>query len=443
VSEILDFGSWGRVFSPAQRVASMRDRTGSLPLPEGDETILAYGAGRSYGDCCLNDGNTLVRARDLDRFIAFDPESGVLACEAGVLLAEIIEFALPRGFFLPVTPGTKFVTLGGAIANDVHGKNHHRDGTIGHHLARFELLRSDGSRRVCSPTENAELFRATIGGLGLTGLVTWAEIRLKRVPGPWIRQKAMRFATLAEFFALCDPLEREHEYVVAWLDCAGRGGATRGVFFAGDHDAAAGPTPKHSERRVPMTPPVSLVNRFTLRLFNELYYRVPRGGGEATLVTADSFFYPLDGVQDWNRIYGPRGFFQYQCAVPDSPAGREALAEMLSRIAACGQGSFLGVLKRFGAMPPAGMMSFPRPGYTLALDFPNRGAPTLILLDALDEVLVRVGGRCYAAKDSRMSASAFRAFYPEAEAFSRYVDPRFSSSLWRRVNGGAAMRLRP
>jgi FAD/FMN-containing dehydrogenase len=443
VSEVLEYRSWGRLFAPDQRVRGMRDRTEALPLPAGDESLLPYGVGRSYGDSCLNDGNTLLRARDLDRFIAFDPQSGLLRCEAGVLLSEIIEFALPRGWFLPVTPGTKFATLGGAIANDVHGKNHHRAGTFGHHVPRFELLRSDGARLACSETENADYYRATIGGLGLTGLVTWAELRLKPVKGPWIRQKAVRFASLDEFFALCDPLEREHAYVVAWLDCATRGtGATRGVFFAGDHDERSDPVPPPSPRKVPVTPPFSLVNGVTLRAFNELYYRAPRGGGEPAAVSYDAFFYPLDGIADWNRIYGPRGFFQYQCLVPEGARGREALAAVLERIAASGEGSFLGVLKRFGGMAPAGMMSFPQPGYTLALDFPNRGARSLALFDTLDALLIEAGGRCYPAKDSRMPAAAFQAFYPQWKDFSRFIDPRFSSSFWRRVTGGEALAMR-
>lgn len=435
-------GSWGRVFSPQQEVLTFRDR--SMPLPEAAGSLLPYGAGRSYGDSCLNDGNALVRARDLDRLIAFDPATGVLRCEAGVLLAEVVDFALPRGFFLPVTPGTKFVTVGGAIANDVHGKNHHRDGTIGHHVPRFELLRSDGGRHVCSESQNAALYRATIGGLGLTGLITWAEIRLRPVAGGWIRQRAVRFGSLAEFFALCEPLEREHQFVVAWLDCAARGpGATRGVFFAGDHDDCADPVPRPGAKRFPLEPPFSLVNGLTLRAFNEIYYRMPRGrGAKTSRVAYDPFFYPLDGVHDWNLVYGPRGFFQYQCAVPEAESGRAALAQVLSRIAESGQGSFLGVLKRFGSMPPAGILSFPMPGYTLALDFPNRGAGTLALFDALDAVVIAARGRGYPAKDARMSAASFRAFYPQWEAFAAHVDPRFSSSFWRRVTGGSPMELR-
>jgi len=440
VSEISDFASWGRVFSPNQRVYDMRDRTQALPGTDG--SLLAYGAGRSYGDSCLNDGNALLRARDLDRLIAFDADTGVLRCEAGILLAEIIDFALPRGYFLPVTPGTKFVTLGGAIANDVHGKNHHRDGSIGHHVPSFELLRSDGSRRVCSASADADLYRATIGGLGLTGLITWAEIRLRPVAGPWIRQRALRFTSLPEFFSLCDALEREHLFVVAWLDCGSHGAAaTRGVFFAGDHDDCRNPVRTSSSHRFPFKPSFSLINGLTLRAFNAMYYRMPRGDGKAKLVPYDPFFYPLDSVREWNRVYGPRGFFQYQCVVPEDAAGREALSELLARISKSGQASFLGVLKRFGKMASVGMMSFPRPGYTLALDFPNLGRSTLELLDGLDGVVTAAGGRVYPAKDARMSGESFRAFYPQWEGFSSFIDPKFSSSFWRRVTGGEAMEL--
>ncbi|HET9579390.1 MAG TPA: FAD-binding oxidoreductase, partial [Usitatibacter sp.] len=418
MSQVPDFGSWGGVFSPSQRIVRMPDRTAPLPLP-AEGSVLPYGLGRSYGDCCLNDGNTLVRARDLDHFIAFDAASGILRCEAGVTLAEITEFALPRHFFLPVTPGTRFVTLGGAIANDVHGKNHHRAGSMGHHVMRFEVLRSDGSRTVCSAGENESLFRATIGGLGLTGLITWAEIRLQPVKSTWIRQRAMRFASLHAFFELCEPVEREHEYVVAWLDCAAAG-SNRGILFAGDHARSAVPPARRPTRSMPITPPVSLVNRLTVRAFNELYYRMPRDDAP-TLVPCEAFFYPLDSVHHWNRIYGPRGFFQYQCVVPE-PGGRDALAGLLDRIACSGRGSFLTVLKRFGAMPPAGMMSFPRPGYTLAVDLPNQGGRTLELLESLDRIVVDAAGRVYPAKDARMSPASFHAFYPEWSAFARFVD---------------------
>jgi FAD/FMN-containing dehydrogenase len=416
VTEQLTFGSWGGVFTPRQSVHAMRDRTAALPRTDG--SVLPYGLGRSYGDSCLNDGNSLIRARDLDRFMAFDAASGVLRCEAGVLLQEIIELALPRGWFLPVTPGTKYVTVGGAIANDVHGKNHHRDGSIGHHVPRFEVLRSDGSRRECSADDEAGLYRATVGGLGLTGLITWAEMRLQKVAGPWITQRAVRFASLDEFFCLSEPLERQHQYVVAWLDCAARRAShARGILFAGDHAGSPGVLAAKQRFSFPFAPPFSLVGGLTLRAFNALYYRLPR----PSRVTYDSFFYPLDGIRNWNRIYGRRGFFQYQCVVPEGAAGRGALGAILSRI---------------------GVLSFPRPGYSLALDFPNRGGSTLELLAGLDGLVAAAGGRVYPAKDARMSPQSFRAFYPEWEAFCAFVDPKFSSSFWRRVTGGAAMPLR-
>lgn len=426
-----EYSSWGRVFSPRHRVLGMPDRT--LGLPSAPGAMLPYGLGRSYGDSCLNDGGSLIRARDLDHLIEFDPVTGVLRCEAGVLLGEIVGFALPRGWFLPVTPGTKFVTVGGAIANDVHGKNHHRAGSFGRFVRRFELLRSDGSRLECSAEASPQLYRATIGGLGLTGLITWAEIALRRVPGPWMRQRALRFASLNEFVSLCEPLEREHEYVVAWLDCVAPG-PTRGIVFAADHDESTAAAKPRTIRAFPLRPRRSLVNRVTLRALNELYYRIPKpGAGHAARVDFDAFFYPLDGMGDWNRLYGERGFYQYQCVVPAGEDGRAALAAMLERIAASGQGSFLAVLKRFGSIASVGMLSFARPGYTLALDFPNLGPDTLGLLDSLDAIVMECRGAVYPAKDSRMSPAAFRRYFPQWEAFSRYVDPRFSSSFWRRV----------
>lgn len=430
--------SWGRLGAARHEVVALRDRAAPLPPLA---SMLPHGMGRSYGDSCLNDGAALLDTRGLDRFIAFDEARGVLRCESGVLIADVIELALPRGWFPAVTPGTRFVTVGGAIANDVHGKNHHRDGSFGHHVEAFELLRSDGSRLACSPTENAELFRATIGGLGLTGLVTWADIRLTRVKGPWIRQTATRFGSLDEFFEASEPLERTHRYVVAWLDCTSRGGA-RGIIFAGDHDDDPRPAPRRRERAFPLEPPVSLVNGLTLRAFNTLYYRAPRAGAsQPARVPWAPYFYPLDAIHHWNRMYGPRGFFQYQCVVPPHDAGRAALAELLARIAASGEGSFLSVLKRFGERPAAGLLSFPMPGYTLALDFPNRGPRTTALLDALDAVVRGAGGRVYPAKDARMAPSSFRAYYPQWERFREHVDPRFSSSFWRRVTAHEPMAL--
>ena len=419
--------SWGQL--PAQAAADERwwaDRSADLPAVDG--SLLAYGNGRSYGDVCLNSCATLLHTRGIDRFIAFDEHSGVLRCEAGVLLSEILAVFVPRGWFLPVTPGTRFVTLGGAIANDVHSKNHHGAGSFGCHVRCFELLRSDGSRRVCSPNENADWFAATIGGLGLTGLITWAEIALKPISSVSIAVRNTRFCGLDEFFAINQAAEAAHEYTVAWIDCLSA--TPRGIFMAGDHladgelDVARG-----RSLSLPLTPPVSLVNGLSLRVFNQAYYHRPLPAAGVTHYAP--FFYPLDQVLHWNRLYGPQGFYQYQFVVP--MAAREALADTLASIAASGQGSFLAVLKTFGDVASPGMLSFPMPGVTLALDFPNRGAPTRALFERLDAIVAAAGGRLYAAKDARMSGEFFRHSNPRLGEFLPFIDAKFSSDFSRRV----------
>ena len=425
--------SWGRYpkATPA-KVTRLTDR--NAPLPASDLPLLVFGNGRSYGDVCLNDGGHLLLGRGLDRFIAFDAEQGILRAEAGVLLSEILDLIVPRGWFLPVTPGTRFVTLGGAVANDVHGKNHHRAGTFGHHVRAFELVRSDGSRRLCSPTENPDWFAATIGGLGLTGLITWVEIQLRAIEGPWIQAESRRFANLSEFFALSAAADREHEFTVAWVDCAASGrNLGRGILLSGDFAPAAagsGKRPKaHGLLNVPFTPPVSLINSFSLRAFNALYYRKPEG---RFLTHYEPFFYPLDAIGHWNRIYGPKGFLQYQCVLPPAVA-EPALSELLARIAKSGQGSFLAVLKRFGDKPAVGMLSFPRPGVTIALDFPLLGDKTPRLLDGLDEVVAAAGGSLYPGKDARMSTLLFQHSFPALESILIWADAGMGSGFFRRV----------
>jgi FAD/FMN-containing dehydrogenase len=410
-----------------------------VPAGAAAATVLPYGNGRSYGDVCLNLGGTLLAARGLDRFISFDPSTGILDCEAGVLFSEIIALVLGHGWFLPVTPGTSFVTVGGAIANDVHGKNHHRAGSFGNHVLELELQRSDGRVLHCSPQENREWFDATIGGMGLTGLIRRARVQLRRVPGPWIRGDSQRFASLPEFFDIARASDADYEYTVAWVDCSAKGRALgRGVFMRGNHAPAPEPVRAPSPRRLrmPFTPPLSLINGLSLRMFNALYYHRPSAVSADALWHYAPFFYPLDAILEWNRIYGPRGFYQYQCVVPEARAPA-AIDQMLRQIGSSGSGSFLAVLKLFGHVPSRGLMSFARPGVTLALDFPNRAAPTLALLDALDDITRAAGGAVYPAKDARMSAAAFRSYFPAAEQFGRFIDPQFSSSFWRRVTEGA------
>lgn len=428
--------SWGRYPITTETLVALTDRYANLP--ESDKKQLPLGNARSYGDSCLNDGGTLLEARGLDRFIAFDPATGVLTCEAGVLFSEILDLVVPQGWFLPVTPGTRFVTVGGAIANDVHGKNHHRAGTFGHHLLAFELLRTDGTRLRCSPADNPEWFTATVGGLGLTGLVTWASIQLRRVAGPWMSTENHRFGSLAEFFALSSESDRDYEYTVAWIDCVARGkNLGRGHFSRANH-APSHPDlrPNAPSRRLsmPMTPPLSLVNPLTLRAFNQLYYHRQRKPLVHATTHYEPFFYPLDSISHWNRMYGPKGFLQYQCVVPPE-VSHDAVNELVRAIALARKGSFLAVLKQFGERPSLGMLSFPRPGATLALDFPNDGPGTFALLDRLDAIVSAAGGAVYPAKDARMSGEHFRTYFPAHESFTRFVDPGMSSSFWRRVMG--------
>lgn len=423
--------SWGRYPRARQQIVPLHWRDAALPSVEG--TVLAYGNGRSYGDVCLNDGGALLHTRGLDRYIEFDPDSGLLRCEAGVLFGEILDLVVPRGWFLPVTPGTRFVTVGGAIANDVHGKNHHVAGTFGEHVRCFELLRSDGQRIECSREKNADLYAATIGGLGLTGLIVWAEFQLLPIATSWMEQETLRFGHLGEFFALSADSERNYAYTVAWIDCAARGKAFgRGVFVRANHSAAAPATRTRRQHRLALhfTPPFPLVNSLSVRAFNSLYFHRAREG-RAT-VHYEPYFYPLDAIAEWNRMYGPRGFLQYQCVVPPT-ASASAIADLLRAIAASGGGSFLAVLKVFGDRAPAGLLSFPRAGTTLALDFPNRGATTFALLDRLDDVVAAAGGAVYPAKDARMSGAHFRRYFPRWQSMLSHIDPKFSSGFWRRV----------
>lgn len=431
------YQSWGRYPVVEQEVHKLYWRSDSLP-PDlaGNGSMLAFGNGRSYGDVCLNDGGTLLDCRSLDRFIRFDIDSGVLRCEAGVLLSEILRLTVARGWFLPVTPGTQFVTVGGAIANDVHGKNHHRAGTFGCHLRCFELLRSDGSRLLCSTEDNTDVYRATIGGLGLTGIIVWAEIQMKPIQTAYIDREVIRFRSLSEFFALARESDQTHEYTVAWVDCLAQGESLgRGLFIRGNHAPnAAGEPPRRASKRLrfPVDPPVALVNRWTLRVFNTIYFRRQRCDRAASLVHFEPFFYPLDTMAAWNRIYGARGFFQYQCAVPADKA-EDSIRGILERIARAGSGSFLAVLKLFGEVPSPGLLSFPMPGATLTLDFPNQGRKTLRLLDQLDEITRKAGGRVNPSKDARMHPGDFQRNYRHWETMKDYIDPHFSSTFWRRV----------
>ncbi|MEX2582150.1 MAG: FAD-binding oxidoreductase [Gemmatimonadota bacterium] len=436
---------WGRypvevchVYRPERR-----SELKSLLLSGREGSFISRGLGRSYGDAALNADAGVVSHLRMNRMLGFDDAAGVLECEAGVSFEEILRTFLPRGFFLPVTPGTKFVTVGGAIANDVHGKNHHGDGTFAESLLEILLLTPADGLRVCSREKDAELFWATVGGLGLTGAIVSATFRLRRVESAYLRVSYRRTTDLAETLAVLGEEDGMHRYSVAWIDCLAKDGRLgRSVGMFADHAALTdlplsirSPLAPPSKRapRVPFDLPAAALNRYSVRAFNEVYYR--RHPDREEVVDVDRFFYPLDAVRDWNRIYGRRGFLQYQVVLPE-PDGEAGLRILLERLSRSGRPSFLAVLKRFGEQN-AGMLSFPRKGYTLALDLPaDDGAAEF--LRTLDEIVVRYGGRVYLGKDAVLLPEHFRAMYPRAAEFQEVkarVDPDgvLASSLARRL----------
>jgi FAD/FMN-containing dehydrogenase len=436
IKKIEEFQSWGRYPRHQSQLIPLR-WTSDFPLAIKPPTaMLPVGLGRSYGDSCLLDQGTLLLASGMNRFLAFNAQTGLLRVEAGVSLEVILRLVVPRGWFLPVTPGTKYVTVGGAIANDVHGKNHHLEGTFGVHVPRFELVRSDGTRMECSSTENAEWYKATIGGLGLTGLITWAEVQLRPIVSRKINYHGIKFNGIDEFLAISHA-SSQIEYTVAWIDCVAQGkGFARGIFMQGGHSSVAEKLEASSQPHlsVPMEMPDMLLNRATVAAFNTLYYHKQFGKQKSGLLDYEPFFYPLDAVAHWNRIYGRNGLLQFQCVVPDGD-DTSGITEILRTITASGLASFLAVIKVFGKVPSPGMLSFPRPGITLALDFPVRSEVSFALLDRLAEITLAHGGSMYPAKDARMTPHQFQSFYPQWQEFSSYIDPAFSSSFWRRVTG--------
>lgn len=432
------YGSWGGVLQGEHQATTPSNTDAAAALLASPGRTVIRGRGRSYGDLALNPGGALIDTASLDRFIAFDPDTGLLTCEAGVTLADILAvLAKPdedgSGWLPPVMPGTRFITIGGAIANDVHGKNAHLFGSFGCHVEELELARSDGSRLICSATENAELFGATIGGLGLTGLILNATLRLRRVEGLALESEEIRFGNLDEFFDLDALSAPDWEYTAAWIDClAGGADLGRGLYMRGRHALGEPATPpaRQPGRSVPLTPPISMVNNLSVSAFNALYLRKP--GGERRIKPYEKNFFPLDAIGGWNRLYGPKGFYQFQSVVPHDDALSVTRA-MLRAIANAGQGSMLVVMKRFGDVPSPGLMSFPMPGLTLALDFPNRGQKTLDLLRRLEDIAMEAGGRLYPAKDAVMTAATFAAGYPAIETFRQFIDPALTSAFARRV----------
>ena len=416
----MHLSGWGRYPSAEASILAPRDAGSIKRILQNvvGPRIIPRGAGRSYGDSAL--ATKVLSSRYLNHFITLDTDALTIRTGAGATLAEILRLCVPLGLFLPVLSGTKYVSLGGAIAADIHGKNHHVDGSFCDHIDSFTLLLPNGGTIVCSQTENADLFRATCGGMGLTGIILDAAISLKKVPSAFIEALSVPAANLEESLALLQHYNK-NQYVVAWIDCLAKGSALgRGIIHLGSHSETGGLQHKRKRRlSVPFTTPGFLLNRHAIGGFNQLYYARHRLTRSVKSVYYDDYFFPLDRINGWNRLYGAAGFLQYQFVLPDYSA-EAGLRETLNTISRAGKGSFLAVLKRFGPAN-ANLLSFPKEGVTLTLDF--KYEPDLLpLLDRLDEIVLAAGGRHYLAKDARMSAAAFRHGYPRWHQFKAIKD---------------------
>lgn len=435
---------WGRY--PVQE-CELRRPERYAGLLEDQSPRIARGQGRSYGDAALNGDGLVLLTERVNRMLKFDSERGVLHAESGVALAELMRCLVPRGWFPKVTPGTQYASLGGCVAADVHGKNHHRDGTFSESVKELVLLTADGKRLRCSPGRNSGAFWATVGGMGLTGTIGEVALSLRPIESAYLVAEHHPTGNLDETLAYLDDDVFDDQYTVAWIDGMAVGDSLgRGVFMRGHHAALSDlpaqirnnplEIPGRGAHRVPVDLPGWFMNSLFLQAFNALYYR--RQGARQTPFVIDyaSFFHPLDAIGDWNRLYGRSGFIQYQCVVP-SESGRDTLHGILERLVSEGHGSFLAVLKKFGA-EGRGLLSFPKPGYTLAVDIPRPGEKLFEILNELDREVANSGGRVYLAKDARLNPDMFRIMYPRYAEWYRMkqdLDPDwvFCSSLSRRL----------
>jgi len=441
----MELCGWGRYPRCQTEMIEIEDPIAVPRLHRDMTNFVVRGNGRAYGDAAVGTGVTLA-ARRLDRMVAFDSITGNLAVEAGVLLADILLTFIPRGYFPHVVPGTKLATVGGMIAADVHGKNHHCEGGFGDQVESLQLALPTGETIRCSRLENTDLFFATIGGMGLTGTIVEATLRLKRIETGWMRGRTVVAANLGEAMAALQN-GSDATYSVAWIDCFARGSSVgRSLIYLAEHatfadldelEPSAQPfvTASQSRITVPFDLPGWILNRNSVATFNDLYFRRgARKAAETHLFHWDPYFFPLDGIHHWNRIYGRRGFLQHQCVIPMRHA-YSALGEILERISRCGNGSFLAVLKQLGGSQ--GLLSFPMEGFTLAIDFPV-SKEIFQLLDEVDRLVVSAGGRIYLAKDARQSRDTFEAGYPRLGEFR---DFRRSSGANLRIVSHLARRL--
>jgi decaprenylphospho-beta-D-ribofuranose 2-oxidase len=432
---------WGRTTkSPSVTLlpAGIEDALTAFAEPVGQaHGLIAHGAGRAYGDCALNTQGSAVLTSGLNRILSFDAESGLVEVEPGVTFRHLVDEFLPRGFMVPVSPGTGFATIGGAVANDVHGKNHELAGSFCNHVEQVDLLTPSGRVHTIGPGAEQRLFEATCGGLGLTGLLTRIKFRLKKVPGPAVLRRTERVGDLDAFLGAMQAAAGA-SYSVGWIDGTARGRSLgRGILETAEPVADALVKPAGRALKIPFNFPDLALNPLSIRAFNEIYFHKTPAAPRSRAVRYEKFLYPLDALHDWNRIYGVRGFYQFQNVVPFE-AGAAALRELLEVIAASRRASFLAVLKRLGTgRGLCGPLSFPMPGYTLALDFPA-GPGIEALYDTLVGITLKYGGRVYLAKDALLSAAAFREMYPRWREFLgvlEEIDPkqRLQSDMSRRL----------
>jgi decaprenylphospho-beta-D-ribofuranose 2-oxidase len=439
---------WGHTAPSVAQVTEPADPAGlpSLLRAATQRGVIARGLGRSYNNAAQNGGGLVIRTTRMNRILDIDADRGLVTCEAGVSLEQLMTTMLPLGWFVPVSPGTRQVTVGGAIAADVHGKNHHVAGSFAVHVPAFDLLTADGQVRRVTPGSDPDLFWATAGGMGLTGIILRATVAMKQVPTSRVRVDTVRTADIDETMAYLSETDSAYDYTVAWSDCLARGASlgrsviTSGSFAALDDLPAKARRDQYAFRPgalagAPPVFPTGLVNRHTVALLNEAWYRKAPKRRIGELQTIGAFFHPLDGIRNWNRVYGPAGFLQYQYVVPFGQ--EDAVRRSFERISQAAAPSFVTVLKRFGQADP-GLLSFPMPGWTLALDFPARTPGLARLLDGLDALVLDAGGRVYLAKDSRVPAGVLARMYPRLEEFRKVcaqIDPgaMFISDLARRL----------
>jgi decaprenylphospho-beta-D-ribofuranose 2-oxidase len=420
---------WGQFPAMNCRTRALRDTASVGAALVQSTSLIARGNGRAYGDAALNPEMTLMMS-GCDRLLQFEKDTGLIECEAGLLLSDLLDIIVPHGWFPPVVPGTKFVSIGGLIAADVHGKNHHRDGSVGRYVESLRLALADGTVITCSRSENSEIFEATLGGMGLTGIILSARFRLRAITTDLINETIIQASSLETLLQLFEK-HSNATYSVAWIDCLARGRhAGRSILLVGEHVEVQQSVGKHvnlqsqsksrSSISVPIVLPVSVMNTWSIKLFNEIYYRFQRPGQR--VIQYDQFFFPLDAVRNWNRIYGRRGFIQYQCVIGGVNA-KDALHRILNVVVEMGQGSFLAVLKKLGTGNR--FLSFPMEGYTITLDFPVRAEKDKGMRK-LDAIVSECRGRIYLAKDARAPRDLVEKGYAEIDSFRklrRDIDP--------------------